>query len=103
MLEPAQLLALLGQHGGREYAVRLISPAPAAKPGRARRAKPVPPTLSAPLYRLTLRGDTVQATGPSGQTRQLAQRTFLEVFGAYHFAEVAPTGQLTDLGPLFGS
>lgn len=54
-----------------------------------------------PLYRLTLRGAAVQATGPAGLTRQLSQATFLQVFGARCFAELTPTGQLSDLGPLF--
>lgn len=53
-------------------------------------------------YRLTLRGDVVEATGPSGQTRALSAARFLEIFGSARFLPPEPTGRLTDLGPLFG-
>lgn len=53
-------------------------------------------------YRLTLRGDALEATGPSGQTRTLSPGRFLEIFGSALFLLPEPTGRLTDLGPLFG-
>ncbi|AWN23219.1 hypothetical protein DKM44_08255 [Deinococcus irradiatisoli] len=95
----AELLAFLGARGGQEYAAALlVVGAPTRKKGQAPPLAPSPP-----IYRLTLRGETVQATGPSGQTRQLTRSAFFEVFGAYRFADVRPTGRLSDLGPLFGS
>ena len=53
-------------------------------------------------YLLTLRGEEVEATGPSGQTRTLSAGRFLEIFGSALFLPPEPTGRLTDLGPLFG-
>jgi hypothetical protein len=53
-------------------------------------------------YLLTLRGDDLEATGPSGQTRTLSAGRFLEIFGSALFLPPEPTGRLTDLGPLFG-
>ena len=53
-------------------------------------------------YLLTMRGEIIEATGPSGQTRQLSTERFLEVFGSSHFRPAEATGRLTDLGPLFG-
>ena len=61
------------------------------------------PELPRPLYRLVRRGAAVQATGPAGLTRQLSQAAFLQVFGTHRFAELTPTGQLSDLGPLFSA
>lgn len=53
-------------------------------------------------YLLTLRGEALEATGPSGQTRTLSTGRFLEIFGSALFLPPEPTGRLTDLGPLFG-
>ncbi|MFD1730303.1 hypothetical protein ACFSC4_03030 [Deinococcus malanensis] len=52
-------------------------------------------------YHLTSRGDQVQATGPTGQTRALSHMEFLQVFGSYTLSSPEPTGRMTDLGPLF--
>ncbi|WP_318636140.1 hypothetical protein [Deinococcus detaillensis] len=103
-MTPSDLLTFLFRRGGQEYAVQLVSPQ--SKPSKAKPSKkpPAAPTIQEqPLYRLILRGEEVQATGPSGQTRQLSRQAFLEVFGAYHFAGAEPTGVLSDLGPLFGA
>ncbi|WP_317639130.1 hypothetical protein [Deinococcus arenicola] len=53
-------------------------------------------------YRLNVRGGQVQATGPSGQTRLLDRNGFMAVFGSYVFGPATSTGEMTDLGPLFG-
>lgn len=53
-------------------------------------------------YRLTARGEEIEATGPSGQPRTLTHERFLEVFGSHQFHTVQATGRMTDLGPLFG-
>lgn len=80
--------------------MQLVLPSASARPGKKR--LPIVEPAAQPLYRLTLRGEEVQATGPSGQTRQLSRQAFLDVFGAYRFAGPQATGLLTDLGPLFG-
>lgn len=92
-MTPAELLAFLAARGGREFAVTACT-----HQGRGRKRR----VHEVGVYRLTVRGDVVQASGPSGQTRQLTPATFLEVFGGYEFADAEPTGTLTDLGPLFG-
>ncbi|GAA4003016.1 hypothetical protein GCM10022631_12290 [Deinococcus rubellus] len=98
-LSAPELLAFLGARGGQEYSVALVTPAaPARKKGQ------VPaPAPQRPRYCFTLRGAAVEATGPAGLTRQLSQAAFLQVFGAHRFAELTPTGQLSDLGPLFAA
>ena len=90
---PTELLTYLTARGGREFVVTACT-----RQGRGKKAR----LHEAGSYRLTVRGDGVQATGPSGQTRQLSRATFLEVFGGYEFRDAVPTGVLTDLGPLFG-
>lgn len=101
-MTPADLLIFLFQRGGQEYAAHLVPP-PAkvnsakAKSSKKRGAAAAEGVVSQPLYRLTLRGEEAQATGPSGQPRQLSLRAFPAVFGAYHFAELAPTGVLTNV------
>ena len=97
-MTPAELLLFLAKRGGQEYAAQLIRPQAAS-----RKRRPAAAPLDLPLYRLTLRGDQVQASGPAGQVRLLSRAAFLEVFGAYHFTALVPTGELTDLGPLFGA
>ncbi|MBB5233041.1 hypothetical protein [Deinococcus budaensis] len=92
-MTPAELLAFLAVRGGREFAATACTH---QGRGKQRRLHEVG------VYRLTVRGDVVQACGPSGQTRQLAPATFLEVFGGYEFQRAEETGVLTDLGPLFG-
>lgn len=91
-MTPAELLALLRARGGCEFAVTACT-----RQGKGKRTQ----LHEVGVYRLTVRGDMVQASGPSGQTRQLPAATFLEVFGSYEFAGAEPTGTLTDLGPLF--
>ena len=98
-MTPAELLLFLAKRGGQEYEAQLTRPQAAL----AKRQRAAPALLDPPLYRLTLRGDQVQASGPAGQTRLLSRSAFLEVFGAYHFTQLVPTGELTDLGPLFGA
>ncbi|WP_034387688.1 hypothetical protein [Deinococcus sp. YIM 77859] len=85
-MTPAELLSFLTKRGGREFAVTVCTQ-------QGRRTG---------VYHLTARGEDVQVTGPSRQTRLLSPATFLEVFGGYEFCDVQPTGVLTDLGPLFG-
>ena len=53
-------------------------------------------------YRLTARGERVRAQGPSGTVSELGGAEFTGLFGRNHFADVQPSGVLTDLGPLFG-
>ena len=79
------LLALLYRHGGREYVATLYFGAEAKGE-----------------YRLTARGERVRAQGPSGTVSELGGAEFAGLFGRYHFAQVQPSGVLTDLGPLFG-
>lgn len=103
-LSASELLAFLSRRGGQEYSARLLSPAAPASGKRARsRDQAVVPAPERPLYRFTLRGQQVQATGPAGLTRQLSPATFLQVFGAQRFGDLKPTGQLSDLGPLFAA
>ncbi|GAA5511875.1 hypothetical protein Dcar01_00589 [Deinococcus carri] len=90
---PADLLAFLSARGGREFAVIACT-----RQGRGKKTR----LHEVGIYRLTARGEEVQATGPSGQTRLLTRATFQEVFGGYEFREPQATGVLTDLGPLFG-
>lgn len=92
MLSPADLLSFLNERGGREYRVQAL-----LHTGRGRKAA----VRELGEYSLTARGETVQATGPSGQTRDLTHADFLSVFGSYTFGPAQPTGRLTDLGPLF--
>lgn len=91
-MTPAELLEFLAARGGREYRVTALLHA-----GRGRKAT----VRELGEYRLTARGEAVQACGPSGQTRQLSQEEFLSVFGSYRFAPPLATGLMTDLGPLF--
>lgn len=91
-MTPAELLAFLAARGGREFAVTACR-----QQGQGRKRR----THEVGVYRLTVRGEMVQASGPSGQTRQLPPATFLEVFGGYEFQQAEGTGVLTDLGPLF--
>lgn len=84
-LGAAQVLALLQRQGGREYLAILYFG------GEAKGE-----------YRLTARGEQVRAQGPSGTVSELGPAGFGELFGRYHFADVQPSGVLTDLGPLFG-
>lgn len=93
MLSSADLLTFLSERGGREFEVQA-----AVQSGRGKKAT----TRELGAYRLTVRGEQVQATGPSGQTRLLTRAEFTEIFGTYRFTEPQPTGTLTDLGPLFG-
>lgn len=92
-MTPADLLAFLSERGGCEFAVTACT-----RQGHEQKTR----LHATGIYRLTMRGDEVQATGPSGQTRRRARGTFLDVFGGYEFREVQATGVLTDLGPLFG-
>ena len=92
-MTPAELLSFLTARGGREFAVTACT-----RQGRGKKLR----LHRVGIYRLTVRGNVVQASGPSGQTRQLTPATFLEVFGGYEFTDAGPTGALTDLGPLFG-
>ena len=102
-LTPDELLAFLRPRGGQEYAAELIVPGQRGGGGRRRKTVAAAPPPGRPQYRLTLRGAAVQATGPSGQTRLLEASEFLSVFTSYRFVGLRPTGQLSDLGPLFGT
>jgi hypothetical protein len=84
-LDASRLLKLLHRHGGREYVATLYF-------GSEAKGE----------YRLTARGGQVRAQGPSGTVSDLDAVGFTGLFGRYHFAQVQPSGVLTDLGPLFG-
>ena len=84
-LDAPRLLTLLHRHGGREYVATLYFGAEAKGE-----------------YRLTARGERVRAQGPSGTVSELNADGFTSLFGRYHFAQVKPSGVLSDLGPLFG-
>lgn len=92
MLAPSELLSFLLTRGGREYRVTALLCS-----GRGRKAT----VRELGAYHLTARGDQVQATGPTGQTRALSHAEFLQVFGSYTLTVPEPTGRMTDLGPLF--
>lgn len=92
-MNAAELLNYLNARGGQEYRVTAL-----LHVGRGRRAS----VRELGEYRLNVRGGSVQATGPSGQTRLLERHEFLAVFGGYAFGPATPTGEMTDLGPLFG-
>ena len=94
MLAAPDLLAFLTRRGGQEFRVSAVLHVGQGKKATVRQLGE---------YRLTARGGAVQATGPSGQTRQLSQAEFAQVFGTYAFTMPEPTGQYTDLGPLFGT
>ncbi|PNY82377.1 hypothetical protein [Deinococcus koreensis] len=91
-MTPTELLDFLAARGGQEYRVTALLHA-----GKGRKAT----VRELGEYRLTTRGEAVQACGPSGQTRQLSRGEFLSVFGSYRFAPPLATGLMTDLGPLF--
>lgn len=93
MLRAAELFDFLKERGGQEYRVRAAVPI-----GKGKRAG----VRELGEYRLTMRGEQLQATGPSGQTRLLSSAEFSEIFETYLFTPPTPTGTLTDLGPLFG-
>lgn len=93
MLTPAELLEFLSVRGGCEHRVTAL-----LRAGRGRKAS----VRELGEYRLTARGEQVQATGPSGQTRHLTHDEFHAVFGSYVFTPAQATGVMTDLGPLFG-
>ena len=89
----AELLNYLNVRGGQEYRVTAL-----LHIGRGKKAS----VRELGEYHLNVRGGHVQATGPSGQTRLLNRSEFLAVFGSYVFSPATPTGEMTDLGPLFG-
>ncbi|WP_019009651.1 hypothetical protein [Deinococcus aquatilis] len=86
------LLDFLALRGGQEFRVTAC-----VSHGRGRRQE----VREVGAYRFTVRGDAVQACGPSGQTRQLSRAGYLEIFGGYGFRGAEATGNMTDLGPLF--
>ena len=88
-----QLLNFLRERGGQEFRAVTLRREKQGKTGVWQ---------ATATYRLTARGDVIEATGPSGQTRPLTPERFLEVFGTSHFRPAVATGRLTDLGPLFG-
>lgn len=92
-MSAAELLKLLALRGGQEF--RAVTCVWEGK-GKKRTLIEVSP------YLLTARGEIIEATGPSGQTRQLTPERFLEVFGSSTFKPAEATGRMTDLGPLFG-
>lgn len=94
LLSAADLLRFLEARGGQEF--RAVTCRWEGK-GKKRTLQEVSP------YLLTMRGEIVEATGPSGQTRQLSPERFLEVFGSSSFKPAEATGRMTDLGPLFGA
>lgn len=93
-----ELLAFLRARGGNEFISVACSRVACVQAGKGKRI--AVRELSA--YRLTVRGDVIEATGPSGQTRQLSAEAYAEVFGHYLFKPAEATGYQTDLGPLFG-
>ena len=99
-LSPADLLALLRGHGGREYRAAAHLNA-AAKRGPAKEGAAQPEAFKGE-YVLTARGEHVRAVGPSGNASELSEAEFLNIFWRYVFSGVQPTGVLSDLGPLFG-
>ena len=96
-MTPGALLEWLRRRGGQEFAVRLLP----VTTTRSKRHKETPTPPESPLYRLSARGEKVQALGPSGQPRLLSQAAFLKLFGGYLFAAPQATGIMHDLGPLF--
>ncbi|WP_291425151.1 hypothetical protein [Deinococcus sp.] len=94
LISAAELLKFLGGRGGQEY--RAVTVRRESQGKKAVWAEVSP-------YLFTLRGEVVEATGPSGQTRQLSPERFLEVFGSSLFRPAEATGRMTDLGPLFGA
>jgi hypothetical protein len=92
-MNAAELLTYLNARGGQEYRVTAL-----LQVGRGKKAS----VRELGEYRLNVRGGQVQATGPSGQTRLLERGEFLAVFGSYVFSPATRTGEMTDLGPLFG-
>ncbi|GGM00244.1 hypothetical protein [Deinococcus aerophilus] len=92
-MTPAELLSFLTARGGQEHRATAL-----LHVGRGKKAR----VQELGEYRLTVRGEGVQAVGPSGQMRTLSPGEFMAVFGSYRFGPVAATGAMTDLGPLFG-
>lgn len=105
-LEPEQwldlpaLLTFLGKHGGQEYRVLVAIFTPLQSRPKRERQQVWQPVGE---YLLTHRGAAIEATGPSGQTRQLTPQRLAEIFAGHGFLLSQPTGRLTDLGPLFAS
>lgn len=95
-LDIPALLAWLGRCGGQEQRVEVGLWRAPRKRGDAGE------WCRLGEYRLTARGEQIEATGPSGQTRLLSHERFAEVFTGHSFSRPRPTGHLTDLGPLFG-
>lgn len=91
-MSPAELLHFLAHRGGQEYRVTAL-----LRVGRGKKAT----VRELGEYRLAVRGEDVQATGPSGQTRLLSRAVFLDTFGSAEFTPAEATGVFTDLGPLF--
>ncbi|CAM4022978.1 hypothetical protein [Deinococcus marmoris] len=92
-MTPTELLNFLNARGGQEYRATAL-----LHVGRGKKAS----VRELGEYRLNMRGSHVQATGPSGQTRLLDRGEFMAVFSSYSFSPATPTGEMTDLGPLFG-
>lgn len=92
-MTPTELLSFLNARGGQEYRATAL-----LHVGKGKKAS----VRELGEYRLNMRGDHVQTTGPSGQTRLLGRGEFMAVFGSYSFGPATPTGEMTDLGPLFG-
>lgn len=93
LLPAADLLRLLQRRGGQEHAAVAC-----VLSGKGKKQR----VTDQGAYRLTARGDEIEATGPSGQPRTLTPERFLEVFGGHQFHSLEATGRMTDLGPLFG-
>lgn len=93
-MTPELLLDFLSRRGGQEFRVTAL-----LSIGKGRKAT----QRALGEYLFTARGEAIQATGPSGQTRLLSRDEFLDVFGRSSFTPAQPTGVLTDLGPLFAS
>lgn len=92
-MTPAQhLFEFLALRGGQEFRVTAL-----LRSGKGKKAL----VRELGEYRLTVRGEGVQATGPSGKTRLLSREEFMDVFGSHEFTPAQATGVLTDLGPLF--
>lgn len=83
-LSPAELLARLRVQGGRVFTARLTYL------GRVKGQ-----------YALVARGDLVRVTGPDGVGRDVDEARYTSIFDGYAWQDATPTGELTDLGPLF--
>lgn len=104
LLTGSELLAFLRIRRGREFCVTSCIRVFSAEPKHHRGRKSLPIRIvwkDSGKYLLTFRGEWLEATGPSGQSRLLGHQRFLEVFGQSFFRFPQATGRQVGLGPLF--